>query len=477
MREHREPAVSEIDFTTLGQLAVIRGSETIDETVLSEIRKYHADYGAISRAFGVGISPVLADWIDVAVAAYLADRLVRRRGWDNPYGDSRWERLLRLKVAVREPDLWRSVAVNQKLSRVMHGFTGDQWCFEFVGRPVDLYDVDVQPSLFPRSLHHPTEVALYSGGLDSFAGALQRADNLADRAFVLVSIVTNLRQFGAQQRQVQAIRRLAGRQVVHLPIRLGIDWRGQRNHHEENSQRARGFLYQTLGAATAILAESSELYIYENGVGGINLPYDGTQLGTRSSRGVNPVTLLWMSGLVRNLTGHSFQFITPFLYQTKSQMCRHPAVRRFGDIIGQTFSCDRPPRLLKGRTQCGCCTSCLLRRLSLYTARLSQFDASDRYTVDLLSFDGIASPKHLRHLRAMEWQFERLRRCLMARDTWSALVAEFPELQDVVSELAWRRGGTDENLRGAIVELYREYVGEWSEFPARKLLGTTRVAA
>jgi len=107
----------------------------------------------------------------------------------------------------------------------------------------------------------------------------------------------------------------------------------------------------------------------------------------------------------------------------------------------------------------------------LYTAGLSAFDEGDRYMVDLMSFDRAMGVKQLRDIKAMEWQFEKLRRCLATNNPWGILIAEFPELESLVSEVGSREGNDGRALQMSITELYRKYVSEWGEFPVRRVLG------
>lgn len=436
---------------------------------------FYVDDLAIGRPFGRHLEPLLADWVDVALAAYVADRLSPRR---DPKGQQRafqWARRLALRIPVREPDAWRRAEVSDALRETLRHITDDEWDFEFVPRRAGRDSR--QAYLFATPPSKPVRAALYSGGLDSFSGAARQSAELSDHSFVFVSGASNARQKVTQREQIGAIVRRFGREVRHVTVPFGIRWRG-RSHEgvEESSQRTRGFLFPTIGAVTALTAGGGELYIYENGIGAINLPYDATQLGTSNSRASHPITLLRMSDFAGLLTGKPFAFINPFLFETKGEMCRHPSVRALAPHIPATFSCDGFPVQVRNKPQCGTCTSCLLRRLSLEAAGLSSFDPPDKYLCDLSDRATRASQRQLQNLKAMEWQYQKIRQRLAAKGPWQSMITEFPELQSVASEMA-ARGGPAGEVERRLLRLYARYASEWERFSARRRLDARARAA
>jgi hypothetical protein len=231
-----------------------------------------------------------------------------------------------------------------------------------------------------------------------------------------------------------------------------------------------------LGAVSAIAAGASKLFLYENGIGAINLPYDATQIGTYNSRATHPSTILKMQQFINALTGRNFSIENPFLFTTKGQMCGHEAVRQLGDALPLTFSCDGFPVRAKNRGQCGFCTSCLLRRQSLQAAGLSQYDTKG-YLNDLCAPRYTGSEMHLHPLRAMDWQAHRIRCALSKENPWEALLDEFVELRKLQLDF-WRSGDVQPSeFQSGLLHLYATYIKEWQSFSARRLcLGAARIA-
>ncbi len=323
-----------------------------------------------------------------------------------------------------------------------------------------------QRFLFSFEHGSPTRVALFSGGLDSFAGAAQTLCDFADYNYIFVSGVTNTREQGAQRGQLNRLRLKTSAHICHVAIPYGLHWAGLRaERKEESSQRTRGFLFLTLGAVSAIAARTKEIYLYEYGVGAINLPYHGTQVGTYNSRATHPSTLLRMEDFIKALTGEEFGIVNPFLFFTKAEMCRHVAVQELGELMPLTFSCDGFPVRAKNRGQCGPCTSCLLWRQAIELAGWSRYDQNG-YLNDLVSPTFAGSDNQLHDLRAMNWQAHRIREAVSRANPWEALVSEFIELKKVELDLCRNRKVQPAELQSKLLHLYSQYAAEWGAFSA-----------
>lgn len=437
--------------------------------------KYFIGDEKIARCFGQVLDSLLADWVDVALYVYLADRLSPRRRRTSPHHHFQWSRKLRLKIPVRRPDVWRSERIHSALLRLLRFFTEDQWQIEFIQSQKEKRQSESQTFLFEASKPELLKVALYSGGLDSFAGAVQKVAEMPDYHFVLVSGVTNSRQGKLQREQINIIKDFAPDRITHVSVPYGLQRGIERS--EENTQRSRGFLFMTIGAVTAIAAEANELQIYENGIGAINLPYDATQVGTSNTRSVHPVALLRMSQFITELTGIAFSINDPFVFKTKAEMCSHSEVQRLGQYVNSTFSCDSFPIRKRAQSQCGICTSCLLRRQSLELAGLSMFDAPAGYLSDLLSTNSSFGSKQIRWLSVMEWQAQKITTCLASEDSWQLLVQDFPSLMEIVSEVCLATGASPQEIKSSLLRLYSRYVKQWNDFSARRLINCQTIAA
>src|SRR5258706_12230070 len=69
--------------------------------------EYYVDDELLAIPFGNTLPPLLADWIDVAVASYFADRFAMRRiKLDGERQHYHWGRGISLKVGLRTPEVW-----------------------------------------------------------------------------------------------------------------------------------------------------------------------------------------------------------------------------------------------------------------------------------------------------------------------------------------------------------------------------------
>ncbi|MEQ4724342.1 7-cyano-7-deazaguanine synthase [Nonomuraea sp. B19D2] len=398
-------------------------------------RDVHLDGRPLIDRLGRVLPPKAADLMELATAVYTADRL-RPRGDADAYKLG-WSRRLRLHVPVRLPDLWRSRA--DALAQLLSWLTDDEWSLHFHQvRPDTAPLDDPQGYLFP-TVPDQAHVALFSGGLDSTAGLA--VDLAADpKTDVLaVRVVTNGRMEG---RQRVILRRFGAR--VHdcrLPLNLASGLSA------ESTQRTRGFLFLAAGIATALTAGKSVLRVYENGIGAINLPLLESQRGSQATRAVHPRTVRMMEQLATSLSGGGFRIDLPHLWSTKAELLRE-APPTYSEAYADSVSCDRGfATRTEGARPCGRCTSCILRRQSVFASGLLQIDVGQQYRHRL---DG-ALPWEL---RASLWQIHRIRVALEDSDPWSAFLQEFPQVLDVPAT-------ERESGRAAVLRLYGQYCAEW----------------
>ncbi|MDQ2786300.1 MAG: 7-cyano-7-deazaguanine synthase [Chloroflexota bacterium] len=444
-------------FTPDGQV-----SAQMDTAFVSQGIAGYLDDTPIWLAFRATLPPGLADLMDVARAVYLADRLSPRRSQTDI---ACWARRIEITVPVRDPDRWNDPVLIAALGALLWDFTEDEWLFHFVPRDGALRRTEIQPALFPTPPAEPTRVALFSGGLDSLAGACR--DRLAQPtgSMVLVSAVTNPRLANVQRQSASGLRRRLGDGVIPVSVPLGFHRNGRSYDDDESSQRSRGFLFLALGAAAALMAGAENLAVYENGVGAINLPYTGAERGAQHTRAAAPHLLVAMSAFIARATGQTFAIRLPFLFTTKGEMCT--SLRELGieTLVGCSVSCDGFPLRLAGTAQCGTCTSCLLRRQALHAAGLAATDRLTRYWRDITQPEVALSREQRYPLQLMRAQVETLGQALAENDPWRALVRAYPVLVDAV-RAAPDLGHATAGREAGLVALYRCYCDEWHDFLA-----------
>ncbi|MEU2683428.1 7-cyano-7-deazaguanine synthase [Streptomyces hygroscopicus] len=308
------------------------------------------------------------DWAEdlfrVARAAFIADKYVRRTGVRD-----RWTRRISLAVPVTEHERWQSAAVRTHLTALLQILTGDLWHVDF--RPLTVHQVQ-EAMIFPDD-PRASEVALFSGGLDSLSWAATRSRADDPRPLLLVMF----REIGLlrlQQRVYKAVERLGGhRQVMLLPMSQtpAGDGSGLRL---ETSSRTRGLLYAA-GAIRAATAHGvTTVHIPENGQLALNPPLTPARSAACSTRSVHLWTLGRLNALLTAVgdAGTAVRVVNPLGRLTKGEVCK--AGRDAGltpSDLESTLSCGKPPARRSGGPRianCGVCFPCLVRRSGLLHA-------------------------------------------------------------------------------------------------------------
>ncbi|MFF2374535.1 hypothetical protein ACFVUW_09145 [Streptomyces xiamenensis] len=308
------------------------------------------------------------DWAEdlfrVARAAFLADKYVRR-----PDVPDRWTRHIRLSVPVVEHERWRSTVVHDGLTALLQTLTGDHWAVDF--RPLAGPRAE-EALVFPDDAR-ASEVALFSGGLDSLSWAATRSGADDPRPLLLVMF----REIGLlrlQRRVYAAVERLAKERPVML-LAMSQTPKGDGTRRRlETSSRTRGLLY----AAGAIRAAGAHgvatVHLPENGQLALNPPLTAARSAACSTRSVHPRTLRGLNGLVAAVadSASTVTVVNPWGALTKGEVCRAGLAAGLAPSeLEATLSCGKPPTRRNGGpplANCGVCFPCLVRRSGLLRA-------------------------------------------------------------------------------------------------------------
>lgn len=128
---------------------------------------------------GAGVYPpaLALDLLHLGMIVYSADKRVLREAAYN-----RWERGFRVFLPVSDPLLWESV--KPTVEKILKFLTSDHWDFEFRNAETDI-SIKSKQNKLPGLASHIDSVALLSGGLDSFVGAIDLLEtNIGRVAFV-----------------------------------------------------------------------------------------------------------------------------------------------------------------------------------------------------------------------------------------------------------------------------------------------------
>jgi 7-cyano-7-deazaguanine synthase in queuosine biosynthesis len=318
---------------------------------------------------------VLADLLDVATYVFVADQLVRRGGATAPGLGMDWRRNLRFVVPVREPEKWSSSQTIGHLERLLGFMSEDNFRFEFAAGKgwsdaTDYFE-------FGGEIE---EVVLFSGGLDSLCGAVDRLSTSHSRV-VLVSHQSSTK---IANRQKELARELGARfegRILHIPVRVAV--RGLKP--VETTQRTRSFLFAALGMAVARISGANGFTLFENGIVSLNLPIASQVVGASATRTTHPRVISDLERFLSILLETAVSLRNPFLWKTKSEVAAQLRELGHSDLAKRTVSCSRVYWMTRLKTHCGCCSQCLDRRFGALAAGLGDDDPMEMYGVDLLT--------------------------------------------------------------------------------------------
>ena len=359
------------------------------------------------------------DFLSLALGVFAADRFVVRDG--SPDG---WTRVIGLDIALREPDPWRPFL--PKLSEALRFLTGDVW-------HVSVRDGGKAPPAIPTRRHDRDALTLFSGGLDSFLGALQL--KAAGRRPFLVS------QGSPKEVQYQVeLARALQLDGHRFEGRASELWRPP----YEGSTRGRSILFFAYGALAASASGIDEVWVPENALIAVNPPFTRRRVGALSTRTTHPhfirlINDIWQSA------GLNARLVNPFFASAKGEMMTAANDPRLSQLASASYSCGKGKRI---NMHCGRCVPCLIRRAAFHASVVTDHT---RYFYELQrqarADDVLAARQAVARLaRYDDKQFEAWVRSTgplpedpqIRAQTVDAVKRGLAELRDLFNSMRWR---------------------------------------
>ncbi len=397
------------------------------------------------------------DLLEIAALVYGTDSAVSRGGSTDQKMGAKWHRRFRVEIPVRDLAFWVSNDVAETLEKTLMFLSGDRFEFEFTQKG----DPEAERTRFFKfdgeSAWRATRVLMFSGGLDSFAGALEEIAEQRRRV-ALVSHFSASKIAPVQRNLQKALAEKFGPDCCrHIPVQVQMTGRGLK----EGTHRSRSFLFAVLGAITARAFDLNRVSFYENGVVSLNLPPVGNVLGTRATRTTHPQTLDRFSKFLGKVFEDSTRIDNPFFWRTKKDVVESIARLNMGSQIAHTRSCADVHNQTKQYVHCGRCSQCIDRRFAVLAAGLEQFDPEEAYRVAL--FDGVRENvidreialSYLRNAQAFEnMRAAELERCFpVVLDAVSHLENPVDTALDLIARLLQRHGkGVADVIRGTLAK-------------------------
>ena len=352
-------------------------------------------------ARGIRPSETAVDLAILAACVTAADTRISR----TTDSQDSWTREIDLHVPVQDVALWTRVTA--LIEEMLKFLTGDRWRVFFRDRHGPCANLVTTP----RTLIGPpfSGICLFSGGLDSFVGAVDLLE--AGQTPLFVSHYWDL----STKSQMPCAERLGATygdlRPRHVRVRVGFD-RTDFSHQmaTEPTTRGRSFLFFALATVAASgLDGTPTIYVPENGLISLNVPLDPLRIGAWSTRTTHPFYMARWQALLGQV-GIAASFQNPYRFQTKGEMLSHcgnaPLVTRH---LGETISCSS---IAKARWQglppghCGFCVPCLVRRAAIMSA--FRTDPTTYTIADLRAEPRNSRSPEGEHIRAFQMMARRL---------------------------------------------------------------------
>ncbi|MDB5507119.1 MAG: hypothetical protein JWR75_1757 [Devosia sp.] len=326
------------------------------------------------------VPDVLMDLLEVAAYVYCADQRASRGSLNlTDYGVG-WRRSMRFVIAVRQPDIWSDPDVTAALENVLSFLSGEHFEFSFVPTISPVAQSELYFNGIDAAAWAPDEVALFSGGIDSFAGAVEALVGNNQRV-ALVGHWSSSKVAAVQRHLVDGLVNAGfASQLRYIPVTVtNTDARPV-----EFTQRTRSFLFASLAVVIAQMAGRNAFTFYENGVLSLNVALAGDVLGARATRTTHPRVLRGFEAFFSALLDVEMTVESPFQWLTKKEVTGKIADHGFAKLLGTTNSCTRPRSWTGKQDHCGVCSQCIDRRFGVLAAGLGDFERADRYKTDVL---------------------------------------------------------------------------------------------
>jgi len=390
--------------------------------------------------------PVIFDALVVAAAVEFCDRMQRRK-------TQHWGRIFELCIPVHDPDRWRAAAVSTSLKDALEFLTGDRWEMSFVSRKAPAY----VPHQFPFDLSSDAQAVIpFSEGLDSRAVAGLMHREMRDG---LIRVRLGTKEFlpGTGASDVK-------QPFTSIPYRV----KPKTGVFRESSARSRGFKFSLISGIAAYLVKAKRIIVTESGQGSLGPVLVAVGQGYEDYRSYPPF-MDRMVVFLQALFNYRVQFEFPRLWYTKGETLA-AFVRACTDdgAWSTTWSCwqqNRQSSVDGHRRQCGICAACMLRRLSVHAAGLSE--APETYVWENLSaqtFEGGAAPGFAHTTKALREYAIAGTHHLDHLATLQKSPMNKGMIDLTISQLSRSRALPEDTVRASLNRLLNQHESEWMSF-------------
>ena len=339
---------------------------TIDQYDLNGYRlriKSHSDTGIdngvdidmSNLAFFIGRVPsCLVDLFYLSTVVYGIDRSISR----SLYSLDGWSRELHVTMKLSNHELF--MRNKEKVDNMLSFLTGDIWDIHYERTEIpEMASVDI------REMHEDYgQVNLFSGGMDSFIGAIDYLAAPHEKKLCLISHYDHKMKGPLDdQKDAQNALQPYSNDFYHLPSVAIFPISSN-----EKTCRSRSFIFITIASLVASWKQIG-IVVPENGSVSLNFPLSPSRRGACSTRTTHVLFVNQLKEVLASLNT-PIEIENPYEFQTKGIMVRNCKNQELLlDTLDKTNSCGkrnmRQHMTDKTASHCGRCMPCMYRRASL----------------------------------------------------------------------------------------------------------------
>jgi hypothetical protein len=185
------------------------------------------------------VPDVFQDLLEIATYVYCADQAIPRGADDVDSFGHGWRRDLHFIIPVRTPDFWNGKEIRQALCSTLGFLSDDNYHFEFTKlTEAQAFQGYLDFNDDGRLHGFPEQVVMFSGGLDSLAGAIDEVLNEKRR----VVLVTHKPTPKLNKRHRRLEKMIADKAGENDPLHIGVRVNKNKKLNKEYTQRSRSFL-------------------------------------------------------------------------------------------------------------------------------------------------------------------------------------------------------------------------------------------
>ena len=322
------------------------------------------------------------DLLEIATYVYSADQAIPRGADDVDSFGHGWRRDLHFIIPVRKPDFWNGDDIHQALRSTLGFLSDDNYHFEFVKlKEAQAFQGYLKFDDDGRLFGYPEQVVMFSGGLDSLAGAIDEVLNEKHK----VVLVTHKSTPKLNTRHRRLEKMIADKAGENAPLHIGVRVNKNKGLNYEYTQRSRSFLYVSIGATIAKMINLKSVRFYENGVISLNLPVCAQVVGGRATRTTHPRVIRGFQEIISLVAGEPFTIENPYIWKTKAGVIKVITKAGCQDMIAASTTCTHTWEMTNHHTHCGTCSQCIDRRFAMIAAKADQHDPVEAYKADIFT--------------------------------------------------------------------------------------------